>query len=281
MGKVVITEVNNGQCATLTKAWKGMQDTWKIVCSETSLVAPWVIGFFASIVQIEGKVRECKEEKDKKQRAAELAAFPHEFKLISNWLSLHHRIAVEDMKGHDVSSYHREVVTLAYKYHLNGKSGHTLAVAKRASQPWGIQYRIKNKGNKDKYEIHEKKEGPVESHVGEIYALVKNGFEIAQCQKSDLLQEKIVISEKSKKECATMTKVKGLHNTWHISVPEDSQIAPWVIGFFASIVQVEDKLNEAKKEEKEKEEKEKEEKEKEEKEKEEREKEQSCVVEAA
>eukprot|EP00339_Tiarina_fusa_P025079 CAMPEP_0117005292 /NCGR_PEP_ID=MMETSP0472-20121206/5965_1 /TAXON_ID=693140 ORGANISM="Tiarina fusus, Strain LIS" /NCGR_SAMPLE_ID=MMETSP0472 /ASSEMBLY_ACC=CAM_ASM_000603 /LENGTH=165 /DNA_ID=CAMNT_0004706501 /DNA_START=87 /DNA_END=584 /DNA_ORIENTATION=+ len=159
------------------------------------------------------------------------------------------------MEGKEIGSYHKEIISFSDKYHLNGKDGHTIATAKKSKVSWGVDYSIHNKGDKEKYHIHEKKLSS-KVHLGEMFEITKNDVEVASCQKTDLIHEKIVVSEKGAGKCATMTKCwLGLHDTWKISSKETSQVPPWVIGFFAAIVQIEEKLDESKKKEKKDEEK--------------------------
>merc|ERR1712063_83276 len=153
------------------------------------------------------------------------------------------------MSGDSIGSYHKELISFSDKYHLNGKDGHTIATAKKSKLSWGVDYRIHNKGNDDKYHIHEKKISSA-VHIGDMFEITKNDTVVAQCQKTDLVHEKIVITEKGAGKCATLTKCwLGLHDTWKISSKETSQVPPWVMGFFASIVQIEEKLEEEKKKE--------------------------------
>lgn len=191
------------------------------------------------------------------EKLAKLNSIPRKFQIKANWVSMHNRITIEDMDGHEIGSYHKELVSFKDKYHLNGKDGHTLAVASKSLVSWGVDYSIHNKGNDEKYHIHEKKLSS-KVHIGDMFEITKNDHCIAECQKTDLLHEKVTVSEKGRGKCATMTKCwLGLHDTWKISVKETSQVPPWIIGFFASIIQIEEKLKETKekKEKKEKEEK--------------------------
>ena len=170
--------------------------------------------------------------------SAELAAFPKKFQLKANLVSLHHRVAVLDMEGAEIGSYHQALVSLTPKFHLSGKDGHTMAVATKSVISWGTQYVIKSKGVTDKYEIQEKKLSSA-VHAGDIFAIEKNGVELVSCQKTDLGRDKIVVSQKDGTECATMTKAYlGIRDTWKITVKEGTEIPAWVLGFFAAIVQI-------------------------------------------
>merc|ERR1712137_29355 len=168
---------------------------------------------------------------------------PHKFTLSQNFVSLHHRISVE-ADGHNVGSYHREIISFHDKYHLRDKKGHTVATALKSVVSWGAEYKIKRKGNKEAptYMINEKKLSSKVS-IGDIFEITKDGHEVATCRKTDLVHESVSVKSKSGHHIATLEKkLLGVHDKWGVSVKDDSPVESYVLGFFAAIIQIEEKI---------------------------------------
>ena len=173
-----------------------------------------------------------------------LENFPHKFALKKNLLSVHHRISVYDMGGEEIGHFHKEKSDedreLLCFYATHHKE--PLAWAEKISKDQGTEYILHAQNEKpDSFVITEEKLDN-ELDRGQIFLIEKNSEVIGKCQKTDFVHNKIVVTEEGQVSPSVVVKKawKSVHDTWKVKLATHSHLLPWVIAFFAIILQREE-----------------------------------------